>query len=149
MAAPRYYLRNTGIRRALAPTHVQAKLRDEHPEIFALSEGRNHVVQTEGVGIVDASSEPRGVVFADGSFLVIREKWSKERDELVAYSYHYQRRQGPHIRFDMDEEERPSIPKQHVQFSGLTGARSQEVHAPSGGAVTIEQVLDMIVGEFF
>ena len=88
------------------------------------------------------------MVFTDGSFLVIREKWSKEHDELLAYSYHYQRRGGPHIRFDMDEEEKTGIPKHHVQFSGLTGSRRQNVHAPSG-AVSIEQVLDMIVREFF
>ena len=49
---------------------------------------------------------------------------------------------------DMDEEETPGIPKHHVHFSELTGACSQNVHAPSG-AVTIEQVLDMIVREFF
>jgi hypothetical protein len=84
----------------------------------------------------------------DGSFLVIREKWSKKHGDLLAYSYHYQWHGGPHIRFDMDEEEKPGIPKHYVQFSELTGARSQNVHAPSG-AVTIEQVLDMIVREFF
>jgi hypothetical protein len=148
LGPPQYYLRNTAIRRALAPAHIQKGLRDEHPDIFAFSEGRSHVVQTEGVGIVDASSDPCGVVFTDGSFLVIREKWSKVDDELLAYSYHYQRRGGAHVRFDMDEEEKAGIPKHHVQFSGLRGARSQDVHAPSG-EVTIEQVLDMIVREFF
>jgi hypothetical protein len=48
----------------------------------------------------------------------------------------------------MDEEEKPGIPKHHVHLSGLTGARNQNKHAPSG-AVTIEQVLDMIVRGFF
>ena len=123
---PRYYLRNTAIRRALARAHIQKRLRDEHPDIFAFSEGRNHIVQTEGVGIVGASSAPCGVVFTDGSFLVIREKWSKSTTNSWRHNYHYQSRGGPHVRFNMDEEEKPGIPKHHVQVSGLNGSPQPE-----------------------
>lgn len=149
MPNPSYYLRNTEIRKALARGHVQAKLGDEHPDIPYYHEGLNYLIQTEGAGVADENTVPCGVVFSDGSFLTISETWSKKNDELVAYSYHYQRRGGPHVRFDMDKTERPGIPRHHVQFSALKGARGQVVHAPTNGAVTIEQVLDMIVGEFF
>lgn len=139
---PEYYLRTARIRAALAREHVRSKLRDEHPEIPYLHEGNRFVVITEGVGTADETTPPCGVVFKDGSFLTLYERWSKPEDKLLAYSYHYQRKKAS-VRYDMDENPRPGVPKCHVQFSGL-----KDVHAPSGGQVSIEQVLDMIAEQF-
>lgn len=138
-----YYLRVARIRQALARERVAPKLKNAHPEIQYLQEHNNRVVvRTDGAGIVDENTPPCGIIFKDGSFLTVYEEWSKTDDELLAYSYHYQRRRES-VRYDMDEKERTGIPKCHVHFSGLKG-----VHAPSGGRVSMEQVLDMIAEQF-
>jgi hypothetical protein len=73
----------------LARGHVQAKLRDEHPEIPYFNESRSRfVIRTEGAGIADETTPPCGVVFTDGSFLTIYEEWSRTDNELLAYNYH-------------------------------------------------------------
>ena len=139
----KYYDRNTTIRTALARGHVQAKLRDKHPEIPYFHEPRNRfVIRTEGAGIADERTPPCGVVFTDESFLTIYEEWSKTDNELLGYSYHYQRGTVS-VRYDMDEELREGIPQYHVQFSGI-----ESIHAPCGGRVEIHQVLDMITQQF-
>ena len=138
-----YYLRVTRIRAALAHERVVPRLKDAHPEIQYLHERNNRfVVTTDGAGIVDENTPPCGIVFKDGSFLTVYEEWSKPDDKLLAYSYHYQRKKES-VRYDMDENPRAGIPKCHVHFSGL-----KSVHAPSGGRVSIEQVLDMIAEQF-
>jgi hypothetical protein len=139
----KYYNRNTSIRMALARSHVQSKLRDEHPEIpYFHKPKQRFVISTEGAGIADETTPPCGVVFTDGSFLTIYEEWSKPDNDILSYSYHYQRGKVS-VRYDMDEEPREGIPRWHIQFSGI-----EKVHAPCGGRVSIEQVLDMIVRQF-
>jgi hypothetical protein len=138
-----YYNRNTTIRMALARAHVQTKLRDEHPEIPHYDEPiKRFVIRTEGAGIVDDTTPPCGVIFTDGSFLTIYEEWSKTDNELLRYSYHYQRGKV-YVRYDMDMVPREGIPQWHVQFSGI-----EKIHSPCGGRVGIDQVLDMITQQF-
>jgi len=139
-----YYNRNTVIRMALARGHISPKLTDKHPEIFHdhKRRGQRFVLTTEGAGIADKDTAPCGVVFSDSSFLTIYEEWSKPDNKLLAYSYHYQRK-NLSLRYDMDEIPREGIPKWHVQFSGI-----EKIHAPCGGRVGIEHVLDMIIHQF-
>jgi hypothetical protein len=126
-----YYHRNAAIRAALARAHVFHKLLDDHPKIHTDPEmGRQRfLLTTDGVGITDKNTDPCGVVFCDHSFLTIYEEWSKPDNRLLAYSYHYQRRDLS-IRYDMDEEEKEKIPKCHVQFSAI-----EKIHAPCAGRV--------------
>jgi hypothetical protein len=139
----RYYDRNTTIRRVLARVHVQAKLKDRHPEIPYFNEPRSRfVIRTQGAGIVDETTPPCGVVFTDESFLTIYEVWSKTDNELLGYSYHYQRG-NMSVRYDMDEVPKEGIPQHHVQFSGI-----EKIHAPCGGRVEIHDILDMITHQF-
>jgi hypothetical protein len=139
----RYYDRNTTIRRGLARAHVQAKLKDRHPEIPSYNEPRSRfVIRTQGAGIADETTPPCGVVFTDGSFLTIYEVWSKTDNELLGYSYHYQRG-NMSVRYDMDEMPKEGIPQHHVQFSGI-----EKIHAPCGGRVEIHDILDMITHQF-
>lgn len=135
---PTYYLRNTDIRKALAPEHVLAKLEGEPLVETAHESGGNFIIFSGEAGIIDETTEPRGVVFKDRSFLAIYEKWCKDRDQLLAYSYHYQR-SDLFVRYDMDENERSTVPRFHVHTTGLGG-----VHGPCGGRVSVEQVLGMI-----
>lgn len=91
---------------------------------------------------MDEDTAPCGVIFSDGSFLTIYEEWYKPDNGLLAYSYHYQRNDLS-VRYDMDEQPREGIPRWHVQFSGIA-----KIHAPCGGRVGIEEVLEMIVHQF-
>ncbi len=70
--------------------------------------GNYTIVAGERV-IVKSGDPPSGIVFNDGSFLVIYEKWSKDPDELLGYRYQYQRPDDWFVRYDMQRSERTDI----------------------------------------
>jgi hypothetical protein len=85
------------------------------------------------------------VVYKDGSFLRIFEKWSIRDGALLGYSYHYV---VPHeevsIRYEMDlRAASASHPKYHLHISHL----GDDIRLPTG-KVRCEQVLEMIFEQF-
>lgn len=127
--------------RILSSEPCQSKLRSKSPDIHPTEDRRGNYIITAGERvIVKPGDPPSGIVFNDGSFLVIYEKWSKEPDELLGYRYHYQRPGGWFVRFDMHETELPGHPKHHLQASAL----GEDIRLPTG-PVACEDVLGMIV----
>ena len=111
------------------------------PDIRPTEDRRGNYIITAGERvIVKPGDPPSGIVFNDGSFLVIYEKWSKEPDELLGYRYHYQRPDDWFARYDMHETEMEGHPKHHLQASAL----GEDVRLPTG-EVSCEQVLELIV----
>lgn len=121
------------------------RLRSKSPDLHPAGEDEegNFVIKTAGPPFVKPSDAPRGIVFHDGSFLVVYEKWSKESDAILGYKYHYQRPDGSNFRYDMEETERRGHPKHHVQATELGG----DVRLPTG-RVHCEDVLQAIVEQF-
>jgi hypothetical protein len=128
----------------LYPQPFQEKLRSKSPEIRPVSDGHgNFIVKTMGRGIAKPGDVPRGIVFTDNSFLILYEKWSINQDELLHYSYHYQRSDGWFVRYDMEEKKHEGHPKYHLQASVL----DNKVRLPTG-EVRCEDVLEMIAEQF-
>ncbi len=95
-------------------------------------------------GIIKPHTPPSGVVFKDGSFLRIYEKWWVATNSLLEYSYHYQIPNGLSIRYDMDPaREAPDHPRYHIQ----TSATRRPIRMPSN-EVMCEAVLEMIFEQF-
>ncbi len=144
MPASSYGRRLAEIRQVLYPEPFQKKLRSKSPVIRPGEDGRgSFFVKTEGLPFVRPGDSPRGVVFRDESFLVLYEKWSVTEDSLLGYKYHYQRSDGWFVRYDMEEEERPSHPRHHLQASVL----GEDVRLTTG-EVRCEEVLRMVVDQF-
>jgi hypothetical protein len=123
----------------------QARLRSKSPKLHPAGEDEegNYIIKTEGPPFVKREDRPRGIVFHDGSFLVVYERWSKETDTIIGYKYQYQRPDGSNFRYDMEETERPKHPKHHVQATEL----GEDVRLPTG-LVQCEDVLKAIVEQF-
>jgi hypothetical protein len=95
-------------------------------------------------GIIKPDTLPSGVVFKDGSFLNIYEKWSVEEDQLLEYTYHYQVPHGISIRYDKDPERAsPAHPEHHLQTSAI----GNKIRLPTG-EIRCEEVLQMIFEQF-
>jgi hypothetical protein len=130
--------------RILSSEPYQRKLRSKSPALHPAPAKRGEYIITAGERlIVKPGDAPTGIVFRDGSFLVVYEKWSKEPDELLSYRYHYQRPDGWFVRYDMHERELPGHPKHHLQASTL----GEGIRLPTG-EVTCEDVLETIVEQF-
>lgn len=130
--------------RVLSSAPYQSKLRSKSPDLHPTEDRRGNYIITAGERlIVKPSDSPIGIVFSDGSFLVVYEKWSKEPDEILGYRYHYQRSDGWFVRYDMHEEALHGHPKHHLQASAL----GESVRLLTG-EVTCEGVLEMIVEQF-
>lgn len=128
----------------LSSEPYQRKLRSKSPDLHPTEDRRGNYIITAGERvIVKPGDAPSGIVFEDGSFLIVYEKWSKEPDELLGYRYHYQRADDWFVRYDMHETEMESHPKHHLQASAL----NEDVRLPTG-EVTCEQVLDLVVVQF-
>lgn len=127
--------------RILSGEPYQSRLRSKSPDIHPTEDRRGNYIITAGERvIVKPGDPPSGIVFDDGSFLVVYEKWAKDPDELLGYRYHYQRPDGWFVRYDMHETELPGHPKHHLQASAL----GDDVRLPTG-LVTCEDVLEAIV----
>lgn len=130
--------------RVLSSEPYQRKLRSKSPNIRPTEDRWGNYIITAGERvIVKPSDSPSGIVFNDGSFLVVYEKWSKEPDVLLGYRYHYQRSDGWFVRYDMHEEEMEGHPKHHFQASVL----GKNIRLPTG-EVACEDVLKAIIEQF-
>lgn len=97
-----------------------------------------------GEGKIGPDSDPIGVIFSDGSFLRLFEKWRTRDDALLEYSYHYQIPQGHSVRYELDSASAsPSHPEYHVQTSAL----GEEYRLPTG-YIKGEEILRMIFEQF-
>ena len=130
--------------RILSSAPYQSKLRSKSPDLHPNEDRQDNFIITAGERlIVKPGDSPTGIVFNDGSFLVVYEKWSKRLDELLSYKYHYQRSDDWFVRYDMHEETLHGHPKHHLQASVFDeGVRLLT------GEVTFEGVLEMIVEQF-
>lgn len=114
-----------------------AVIRPEAAETF-------YTVSCGDAGIVKPHTSERGVIFKDGSFLTIYEKWSVADNHLLEYTHHYQVSHGISIRYDMSPEAASaSHPEHHLQTSDL----GEDVRLPTG-EVRCEEVLQMIFEQF-
>jgi len=102
------------------------------------------IVKTKGTPLVKFGDSPSGIVFKDGSFLTIAERWSEE-GELLSFSYHYQRPDPARWRFFRYDRERPEPPPVDKPRHHLH-VRS-ELHYVTG-PVELGQVLDVIAELF-
>ncbi len=144
MAERSYRDRMWQLWRVLSSEPYQSKLRSKSPDLRPTEDRRGNYIVTAGERvIVKPGDAPTGIVFRDGSFLVVYEKWSKEPDELLSYRYHYQRPDGWFVRYDMHETELPGHPKHHLQASAL----GEDIRLPTG-EVKCEDVLETIVEQF-
>lgn len=130
--------------RVLSTEPYQRRLRSTSPDLHPTEDRRGNYIITAGQRlIVKPGDTPSGIVFNDGSFLVVYEKWSKVPDELLGYRYHYRRADDWFVRYDMHEIEREGHPKHHLQASAL----GQDIRLPTG-EVSCEQELDLILMQF-
>jgi len=130
--------------RILSSGPCQRALRSKSPDPHPTEDRRgNFIITADERLIVKPGDPPSGIVFSDGSFLVVYEKWSKDPDVLLGNRYHYQRADDWFVRYDMHETGREGHPKHHLQASAL----GQDVRLPTG-EVSCEQVLDLIVVQF-
>jgi len=105
---------------------------------------RKFYVIWAGKGKIGPESDPAGVIFKDGSFLRLYEKWRTRDDVLLEYSYHYQIPQGDSVRYELDSENAsPSHPEYHVQTSAL----GDQYRLPTG-LIKGEEILQMIFEQF-
>lgn len=122
---------------------VSKRVAEQESKIRPDEDGRGNSFKTAGKPFVKPADKPRGIVFDDGSFLVLYEKWSTSEDKLLTYKYHYQRPNGWFVRYDMEGEKREGHPRYHLQMSVL----GENVRLPTG-EVHCEDVLEMIVEQF-
>jgi hypothetical protein len=133
------------LRQVLGSEPCNSKLRSKDPNVHPAPTMRGEYIIIAGeTQIVKSSTLPTGIVFIDGSFLTVYEKWSKETDSLLGYSYHYQRPDDWFVRYDMQETELIGHPKYHIQAKAL----GENIRLPSG-EVRCEEVLKMIIEQFF
>lgn len=109
------------------------------PEYF-----RDFYMISAGKGRIRPQSDPTGIIFSDGSFLRLFEKWRTRDDALLEYSYHYQVPGGVSVRYEMDTEKAaPGHPECHLHTSAL----GDEFRLPTG-RVSGEEILRMIFEQF-
>jgi hypothetical protein len=109
------------------------------PESF-----RNFYMVSAGKGRIGPESDPTGVIFTDGTFLTLFEKWQTRDGTLLEYSYHYQVPGGVSVRYEMDSARAaPGHPEYHLQTSAL----GEEYRLPTG-RVSGEKILQMIFEQF-
>lgn len=136
--------RRSQLQSLLSAEPYNSQLRYRHAVIRPVDSKTFFIISCGKKGIIKPHTPPTGVVFKDGSFLRIYEKWSVETNSLLEYSYHYQIPNGLSIRYDMDPaEEAPDHPKYHIQ----TSATGKNIRMPSN-EVVCEAVLEMIFEQF-
>jgi hypothetical protein len=109
------------------------------PEYF-----RHFYMISAGKGRIGPETEPTGVIFSDGSFLRLFEKWRTRDNALLEYSYHYQVPNGVSVRYEMDSAAAtPDHPEYHLHISEL----GDECRLPTG-RVSGEEILQMIFEQF-
>lgn len=132
------------LRQVLGSEPLQKRLRSKSPDIRPAPAKRGEYIIAAGdPQIVRPGDAPKGIVFRDGSFLLVFEKWSKDNDSLLAYSYKYLTPGGLSIRYDMHEEQLSGHPKRHLQINAL----GEDVRLPTG-EVACEEVIEMIAEQF-
>lgn len=136
--------RRREIQRIISSGSYNSLLKYPDPIIKPVDTRRFYTVACGAKGIITADSPPTGVIFSDGTFLRIFEKWSTRDDKLLTYSYHYQIPYGISIRYDKDSENvSESHPEHHLQSSGI----GEKIRLPTG-EVRCEEVLQMIFEQF-
>ncbi len=119
-------------------------LKNRYAQIKPVESRTFYTISCGKKGIIKPDTPPTGVVFNDGSFLRIFERWSADTDSLLKYSYHYQVPHGLSIRYDMaPAAASPAHPKHHIQTSAIGSG----IRMPSG-EVRCEAVLEMIFEQF-
>ncbi len=119
-------------------------LKDRNPIIKPEDRRTFYTVSCGAKGIIEPDTPPTGVIFGDGSFLRIFEKWSTRDGNLLTYSYHYQIPYGLSIRYEKDSENASAAhPEHHLQTSGV----GRDIRLPTG-AIRCEEVLQMIFEQF-
>lgn len=105
---------------------------------------RRFYVISAGEGRIVPDSDPTGIIFSDGSFLRLFEKWRTRDDVLIEYSYHYQVPHGVSVRYELDPDRAsPGHPEYHLQTSEL----GEEFRLPTG-PIKGEEILQMIFEQF-
>lgn len=136
--------RRREIQRIISSEPYNSLLKYPDPIIKPDDRRRFYTVACGEKGIIKPDTPPMGVVFSDGTFLRIFEKWSTRDDRLLTYSYHYQIPYGISIRYDKDSENASdSHPEHHLQSSGI----GEKIRLPTG-EVRCEEVLRMIFEQF-
>lgn len=130
--------------RILSGEPYNSLLQNRGPIIKPLSTRHFYTIACGEKGIIGPDTPPTGVIFGDGTFLRIFEKWSTRDNKLLEYSYHYQIPCGLSIRYDKDSKNAsPAHPEHHVQTNGVgTGIR-----LPTG-EIRCEEVLQLIFEQF-
>jgi hypothetical protein len=119
-------------------------LKDRYAVIIPEAAENFYTISCGDKGIVRQDTLPSGVIFKDGSFLTIYEKWSIQDGRLLDYSHHYQVPYGLSIRYDRDSENASANhPEYHLQTSGI----GKNIRLPTG-EVKCEEVLRMIFEQF-
>lgn len=148
-----YRTRMASLWQILSSKPVQDRLRSKSPDIQpAPAKGGEYVIAAGEPQFVKADTPPNGIVFDDSSFLVFYERWAKDSDSLLGYSYKYRLPDGLLIRYDMHEQDLSGHPKHHLQVSVLgegrtTSVLGEHVRLPTG-EIACEDVLRMIVEQF-
>jgi hypothetical protein len=103
-----------------------------------------YIISCGEKGIIKPHTPATGVVFIDGSFLTIFEKWAVRDNRLIAYSYRYQIPGDISIRYDKDSDHiAADHPEHHLQTSGL----GENIRLPTA-EVRCEEVLQLIFEQF-
>jgi hypothetical protein len=130
--------------RVLSAEPYNGLLKNRYAHIKPVDARSFYTISCGDKGIIGPDTPPTGVVFGDGSFLRLYEKWSSRTNTLLEYGYHYQIPHGLSIRYDMDPTAHsPAHPEHHIQTSAIGG----DIRLPSG-PVTCEAVLTMIFEQF-
>jgi len=136
--------RRAQLQSILSAEPYNSQLKHRYAVIEAVDSKTFFIISCGRKGIIRPNTAPSGVVFKDGSFLRIYEKWSVETNSLLEYSYHYQIPNGLSIRYDIDPaREASDHPKYHIQ----TSATGRHIRMPSN-EVMCEAVLEMIFEQF-
>lgn len=136
--------RRRQIWRVLNSEPYNGLLKPRNPQIQPYDGRRFYTVACGKKEMIRADTPATGVVFTNGSFLRIFEKWSTRDDSLLAYSYHYQVPYGSSIRYDLDPEAASARhPRHHLQTSEF----GKDIRMPTG-EVSCEEVLQMIFEQF-
>lgn len=119
-------------------------LRNRYADIKPVDAGPLYIITCGDKGIIKPHTSPTGVIFRDGSYLRIFEKWSVTEDSPLAYSYHYQIPHGTSIRYEKDPKRAATDhPVHHLHISEL----GKKIRLPTG-EVRCEEILQMIFQQF-
>jgi hypothetical protein len=108
------------------------------------SRTRCFIIKTKGPPFIEFGDAPCGILFRDGSFLTMAERWSED-SELLSFSYHFQKPDPARWRFFRYDRELPDPPlvdkpRHHLHVCS-------ELHCATG-PVDLNQVLDVIAELF-